>query len=136
MSEIKSELSIKIEELTKKKMNGSLDENANITNLQNINNVNPNIVTSLPNSSRTENIKTKKAGNIVINVSTYDTLTKLKNMDGKDYATMLVYLLELHLMGDLSRIASLNIDNETKKQIVENLNSFNQTMNSILEGSE
>ena len=135
MAEIKSELSMKIEELTKK-INGSLDENANITNLQNINNVNPNnIVTSVQNN-RIENIKTKKAGNIVINVSTYDTLTKLKNMDGKDYATMLVYLLELHLMGDLSRIASLNIDNETKKNIVENLNSFNQTMNSILEGSE
>lgn len=135
MAEIKSELSMKIEELTKK-MSGSLDENANITNLQNINNVNPNnIVTSVQNN-RMNNIKTKKAGNIVINVSTYDTLTKLKNMDGKDYATMLVYLLELHLMGDLSRIASLNIDNETKKNIVENLNSFNQTMNSILEGSE
>lgn len=135
MAEIKSELSMKIEELTKK-MSGSLDENANITNLQNINNVSPNnIVTSVKNN-RIENIKTKKAGNIVINVSTYDTLTKLKNMDGKDYATMLVYLLELHLMGDLSRIASLNIDNETKKQLVENLNSFNQTMNSILEGSE
>lgn len=135
MAEIKSELSMKIEELTKK-MSGSLDENANITNLQNINNVNPNnIVTSVKNN-HIENIKTKKAGNIVINVSTYDTLTKLKNMDGKDYATMLVYLLELHLMGDLSRIASLNIDNETKKNIVENLNSFNQTMNSILEGSE
>ena len=135
MAEIKSELSMKIEELTKK-INGSLDENANITNLQNINNVNPNnIVTSVKNN-RIENIKTKKAGNVVINVSTYDTLTKLKNMDGKDYATMLVYLLELHLMGDLSRIASLNIDNETKKNIVENLNSFNQTMNSILEGSE
>lgn len=135
MAEIKSELSMKIEELTKK-MSGSLDENANLTNLQNINNVNPNnIVTSVQNN-RIENIKTKKAGNVVINVSTYDTLTKLKNMDGKDYATMLVYLLELHLMGDLSRIASLNIDNETKKNIVENLNSFNQTMNSILEGSE
>ena len=135
MAEIKSELSMKIEELTKK-MSGSLDENANLTNLQNINNVNPNnIVTSVKNN-HIENIKTKKAGNIVINVSTYDTLTKLKNMDGKDYATMLVYLLELHLMGDLSRIASLNIDNETKKNIVENLNSFNQTMNSILEGSE
>lgn len=135
MAEIKSELSMKIEELTKK-MSGSLDENANLINLQNINNVNPNnIVTSVKNN-HIENIKTKKAGNIVINVSTYDTLTKLKNMDGKDYATMLVYLLELHLMGDLSRIASLNIDNETKKNIVENLNSFNQTMNSILEGSE
>ena len=135
MAEIKSELSMKIEELTKK-MSGSLDENANLTNLQNINSVNPNnIVTSIQNN-RIENIKTKKAGNVVINVSTYDTLTKLKNMDGKDYATMLVYLLELHLMGDLSRIASLNIDNETKKNIVENLNSFNQTMNSILEGSE
>ena len=135
MAEIKSELSMKIEELTKK-MSGSLDENANLTNLQNINSVNPNnIVTSVKNN-HIENIKTKKAGNIVINVSTYDTLTKLKNMDGKDYATMLVYLLELHLMGDLSRIASLNIDNETKKNIVENLNSFNQTMNSILEGSE
>ena len=135
MAEIKSELSMKIEELTKK-MSGSLDENASLTNLQNINSVNPNnIVTSVKNN-HIENIKTKKAGNIVINVSTYDTLTKLKNMDGKDYATMLVYLLELHLMGDLSRIASLNIDNETKKNIVENLNSFNQTMNSILEGSE
>lgn len=135
MAEIKSELSMKIEELTKK-MSGSLDENANLTNLQNINSINPNnIVTSVKNN-HIENIKTKKAGNIVINVSTYDTLTKLKNMDGKDYATMLVYLLELHLMGDLSRIASLNIDNETKKNIVENLNSFNQTMNSILEGSE
>ena len=135
MAEIKSELSMKIEELTKK-MSGSLDENANITNLQNINNVNPNNIVTNVKNNHIENIKTKKAGNIVINVSTYDTLTKLKNMDGKDYATMLVYLLELHLMGDLSRIASLNIDNETKKNIVENLNSFNQTMNSILEGSE
>lgn len=135
MAEIKSELSMKIEELTKK-MSGSLDENANITNLQNINNVSPNNIVTNVKNNHIENIKTKKAGNIVINVSTYDTLTKLKNMDGKDYATMLVYLLELHLMGDLSRIASLNIDNETKKNIVENLNSFNQTMNSILEGSE
>ena len=35
MAEIKSELSMKIEELTKK-MSGSLDENANLTNLQKI----------------------------------------------------------------------------------------------------
>ena len=133
MAEIKSELSMKIEALTRKKLAGGNIDEGEITTLNDtIKGINPNTTVEKPLTS----FKAKKDGNIVINVSTYDTLTKLKNMDGKDYNTMLVYLLELHLMGDLGRISSLNIDKETKNKLIENLNSFNKIMGEILKGSD